>query len=288
MELLQLKYFLAAAKTENFSQVARLYCVPASTISKSISMLEKELGIKLFNRQSNKLTLNDAGKIFSENVSAGLDYIEKGVSSLKNQTENTEIKLLVLCARKIVTDFIGEYKIKAPHITFKINHNSTTEFKDYDLCICDASSVPANFNIIPLFHEKYGIAVNKYNSTFNDPIRLADLSNEKFIMMYKDAILTKDTINFCKKYGFDPKTDIICEDPLYVRQYVEIGLGVTFIPMKSWKNLFSDKVRLINFDDESIGRDVVFCFQSSQCSALCNNFIMDFQAYIKDISSDTP
>lgn len=285
MELLQLKYFLAAAKTENFSQVGRLYCVPASTVSKSISMLEKELDAKLFDRQSNKLTLNEPGRRFFEHVLAGLESISEGVNSIKNYTESNEISLLVLCARKIVTDFIGEYKIKYPNITFKINHNYSSDFKNYDLCICDAHSVPKNFNTITLFKEKYGIAVNRDNYSLHNPINLSELAEEKFIIMYKDAILTKDIIHFCGKYGFEPKTDIICEDPLYVRQYVEIGLGITFIPMKSWKNLFSDKVRLIDFSDESIGREVVFCFQKSQCSNICNRFIKDFQIYIKKLDT---
>ncbi len=284
MELLQLKYFLAAAKTENFSQAARLYCVPASTISKSISMLEKELGTKLFNRQSNKLTLNETGQRFFEHVLAGLESISQGVNSIKNYTENNEISLLVLCARKIVTDFIGAYKLRYPNITFKINHNYTSDFKNYDLCICDGHSVPKDFNTITLFQEKYGIAVNRDTYDFHNPINLAELANEKFIIMYKDSILTKDIMRFCGKYGFVPKTDIICEDPLYVRQYVEIGLGITFAPMKSWKNLFSDHIRLLDIRDSSIGREVVFCYQKSQCSNLCNRFMRDFQLYVISLS----
>lgn len=283
MELLQLKYFVAAAKTENFSQVARLYCVPTSTVSKSISMLENELGAKLFNRKSNKLTLNELGMKFYEHISAGLDSISYGVNSLTNYTEDKEISLLVLCSRKIVTDFIGEFKIKYPQISFKINHNYSSDFTNYDLCICDARSVPKTFNTITLFQENYGIAVNMDKYPLRNPINLTDLADKKFIMMYKDTIITKDIIRFCGKYGFEPKADIICEDPLYVRQYVEIGLGITFVPMKSWKNLFSDKVSLIDLHDESIGREVVFCFQKSQCSNLCNSFIKDFQSYIQEL-----
>lgn len=288
MELLQLKYFLSAAKTENFSQVGRLYCVPASTVSKSISMLEKELGAKLFNRQSNKLTLNETGQRFLEHISVGLDSISQGVNSIKNYTENTELSLLVLCSRKIVTDFIGEYKLRYPNIIFKINHNYTADFKNYDLCICDRHSVPKNFNTVTLFQEKYGIAVNKDSSRLNNPITLAELADEKFILMYKDSIITKDTLSFCGKYGFEPKTDIICEDPLYVRQYVEIGLGITFVPMKSWKSLFTDNVSLIDLNDEAIGREVVFCYQNSQCSNLCNRFMKDFQVYVNKLDAKKP
>ncbi|MFV0343800.1 MAG: LysR family transcriptional regulator [Anaerocolumna sp.] len=284
MELLQLKYFIAAAKSENFSQVARLYCVPASTISKSISLLEKELGAKLFNRQSNKLTLNETGQQFLVHVLSGLESITLGVKSVKDHTETNEISLLVLCSRKIVTDFIGEYKLKYPSVTFKINHNYSSDFKEYDLCICDENSVPDGFHTITLFEEKYGIAANRESFTYHNPINLGELADEKFIIMYKESILTKDIIKFCAKYGFEPKTDIICEDPLYVRQYVEIGLGITFAPMKSWQNLFSDKVRLFDLKEESIGRKVVFCFQNAQGSTICNRFIKDFQIYVEGLN----
>ncbi|MBQ4556163.1 MAG: LysR family transcriptional regulator, partial [Clostridia bacterium] len=47
MELLQLKYFCAAAKAESFVSVANQYMVPPSSISHTIAKLEKELGAQL-------------------------------------------------------------------------------------------------------------------------------------------------------------------------------------------------------------------------------------------------
>ena len=63
MELLQLKYFSHAAKTENFSRTAEKYIVPTSCVSASIKKLEQEIGVKLFDRSSNRIKLNEYGKI---------------------------------------------------------------------------------------------------------------------------------------------------------------------------------------------------------------------------------
>ena len=68
MELLQLKYFSHAAKTENFSHTAQKFRVPTSGISASIKKLESEIGVKLFDRTANKIKLNEYGKILVQAV----------------------------------------------------------------------------------------------------------------------------------------------------------------------------------------------------------------------------
>mgnify|MGYP002513475198 CR=1 FL=1 len=64
MEFLQLKYFQHAARSENFSHTATAFMVPPSSVSVSIKKLESELGVPLFDRTANKLSLNENGKLF--------------------------------------------------------------------------------------------------------------------------------------------------------------------------------------------------------------------------------
>ena len=70
MELLQLKYFKAAAELENFSAVAEKYYVPQPSISATIKKLETELGVQLFDRNGKRITLNSNGKIFYEKIAS--------------------------------------------------------------------------------------------------------------------------------------------------------------------------------------------------------------------------
>ena len=80
MELLQLKYFKEAAKTQNFSKVAEKYFVAQPAVSHTISKLESELGVKLFTRSGNRVILNDFGLAFYEDVDAAIESVSSKFS----------------------------------------------------------------------------------------------------------------------------------------------------------------------------------------------------------------
>ncbi len=63
MELTQLRYFKAVAECKTMSDAAQKLNVSQPAISVAVKKMEKELGVHLFERQKNKLVLNDAGKI---------------------------------------------------------------------------------------------------------------------------------------------------------------------------------------------------------------------------------
>ena len=64
MELQQLKYFKTVADVGKISEAAERLFISTPALSTSISRLEKELGVKLFDRTSNRLFLNEQGRIF--------------------------------------------------------------------------------------------------------------------------------------------------------------------------------------------------------------------------------
>lgn len=64
MELPQLKYFKTVAEIGKISAAAESLFISAPALSTSISRLEKELGMQLFDRSNNRITLNKQGQIF--------------------------------------------------------------------------------------------------------------------------------------------------------------------------------------------------------------------------------
>lgn len=55
MELRQLKYFVTTAEKLNFSEAARTLFITQSTLSQQIASLERELDVKLFERNKHKM-----------------------------------------------------------------------------------------------------------------------------------------------------------------------------------------------------------------------------------------
>ena len=62
MELRQLKYFVKAAETLNFSEAAKALCVTQSTLSQQIRQLEQEMNTLLFQRNSHSVRLTEVGE----------------------------------------------------------------------------------------------------------------------------------------------------------------------------------------------------------------------------------
>ena len=244
MELLQLQYFCNAAETENFSKTARNYNVPASNISQSIKRLEEELNTTLFDRSSNKISLNEQGKLLYSNVKTALMLIHDAKTKLcDNGKISGEIKILTETNRRIVTKAIELFQKSYPDVVFFINHSAEDTIDKYDLIISDRILEPKNFKKNLLIVDKLLIAVKKDNPLLkNNQISVRDLENEKFITMNNNSGLYKLTNEICNSEGFIPNIVIQSDDPNYIRKYIEMGLGISFIPSLSWKDAFSKNV----------------------------------------------
>ena len=66
MNDLQIDYFMAAATNLSFTKTSEELFVSQPAISKQISLMEKELGVKLFIRNNKKTTLTKAGELYYE------------------------------------------------------------------------------------------------------------------------------------------------------------------------------------------------------------------------------
>ena len=83
MELQQLKYFKTVAAIGKISDAAEALFISAPALSTSISRLEKELGVKLFDRTSNRITLNAQGQIFLKHVNQVFANLESAKQELQ-------------------------------------------------------------------------------------------------------------------------------------------------------------------------------------------------------------
>lgn len=77
MNFEQLKYFLTINKTSSFTKAAKELFISQPHLSQSISKLEDELGVKLFNRTTHSVSLTNDGKVFLKYASRiNGDYVK--------------------------------------------------------------------------------------------------------------------------------------------------------------------------------------------------------------------
>lgn len=74
MDLNENAMFVQVVRAGSFSEAARQFGIPVSTVSTRIARLEKRLGTTLLQRTTRRLNLTEAGQQFFDRAATGLDY----------------------------------------------------------------------------------------------------------------------------------------------------------------------------------------------------------------------
>jgi LysR family transcriptional regulator, glycine cleavage system transcriptional activator len=91
--LSRLKPFEAAARHESFSQAAIELGLTQTAISKQIALLEKEMGILLFERRNRAVFLTDAGRRLGRAVGDALSEVAAEIELLQGERRSSELVL---------------------------------------------------------------------------------------------------------------------------------------------------------------------------------------------------
>lgn len=132
MELLQLRYFRAVATLGNMSKAAQELFVSQPNLSISISRLETELGVSLFDRRKGRIVLNRNGEQFLRCVEHVLATLDAGIQDLQRQNEDQLALSLAFMAddRELLTGFV----LAHPEINIQHQNMNMQELTQALLC----------------------------------------------------------------------------------------------------------------------------------------------------------
>jgi DNA-binding transcriptional LysR family regulator len=131
MELRHLRYFVAAAETENISRAAQRLHVSQPALSRQVRDLEEELGFSLFERGPKSLRLTEAGRAFLIEARAILARAEEGVRAARAVFEGHAGELKVGYApsptARILPPALRAFQEEWPKVRVKLFDWSTEE-----------------------------------------------------------------------------------------------------------------------------------------------------------------
>ena len=249
MELLQLTYFCDAARTQNFSQTARHYQVPASNISQSVKRLEEELGAPLFDRRGNRVSLNPRGEAFYREASAALSQLRHAAERVAGAAEEKTLRLGIRISRRVVMQAVEQFQSRFPEVAIVTEHGERPQSDDLDVIVTDREFHHPEFVRVRAFRENILLAARRDLLGGEEPPNGELLAERPFITMNANYSIHQVTRDICRDLGFEPRIALQSEDPEYVRRCVELGLGVAFVPEVSWRGQFSDRVVLHSMGD---------------------------------------
>ncbi|MFZ3231474.1 MAG: LysR family transcriptional regulator [Pseudobdellovibrio sp.] len=144
METFELRYFLAAAELESINKAALRLSVSAPAISRAITRLEEELGVKLFERVGRNVAISVHGKQLQREVSRIIGSLDEVKSKFKPANYNYSITIsgtefgfssyLSLILKKLKSaklSFITEIKLGA-----EFHQTGSTQLHKWDPVSC--------------------------------------------------------------------------------------------------------------------------------------------------------
>lgn len=172
MDTRVIKYFLTVAQTNNITHAAQQLHITQPTLSRQIMELEKELGVKLFNRNQRQMSLTNEGVLFQQRATTILTLLEQ----TKDDLQNTEQELTGVINLGCVVSRVSQYMMKKisafqsnyPNVKFNLYDGNSDLLRERldagldDLAVLLEPVEAAKYNFIVLpVRERWGLILKK-------------------------------------------------------------------------------------------------------------------------------
>ena len=242
MELSQLRYFTAVAQLGNMSKAAETMFVSQPNLSTSLSRLEEEVGVPLFERRRGKIILNQSGECFLHHVEQALATLDKGIQEVRALSIGRAEPLSIAC---MVDDSIllQQFLLENPDIT--LNHQradlptvtSMLERQEVDLALTVLEPSGENLAFERLYECEFMLLLNKANPlSWHTSISREELAGEHLAI--DGSRVNKNTFYAAEgKMGNTPIIDYDVRHLDLLLSLVELNRCISIVPSIKYREL---------------------------------------------------
>ena len=285
--LQQLRILKAIASEESFSKAADVLYLSQPSLSKQIKTLENRLGILLLNRETNKVSLTESGKVFLQYSERILALCEESCRALNDPKNGDRGNLTIGASQTIGTYLIPRvlalFAQNYPQINLKVQVDSTRIIaknvmeRDIDIAVV-GGNIPNELKktlevesfaedeltlIIPKSHPFALKKIKKINKDDLYHLNFITLNSNSTIRKFIDNILIQNDIK-TKQFNIIMQLNSIEA----IKTAVSLGLGAAFVSSSAIeKEVQLKTVEIIAIEDVKITRTLSIitnpeCYQS--------------------------
>ena len=132
MKIRVLNYFLVVAKEESITRATKILHITQPTLSRQLTQMENELGVKLFNH-GRKLTLTEDGILLRRRAEQILALVDQTQHEIADSNEGIKGVIRICCAETMaiepLTVMIEAFRKQYPSVLFKIHSGNADHAK---------------------------------------------------------------------------------------------------------------------------------------------------------------
>ena len=289
LEIQQLEYFRTVAKMEHMTRAAEKLNISQPALSKSISNIEHDLGLPLFDRQGRSIYLNKYGQLFLKSV----DNILAEYYKAKQEFEDIQrpgygevsFGFIHTLGIEVVPELMASIQANYPNMQFSLTQATSyillKQLEEGAIDICLSQKIESkliDIETIDLWTEELFIIVpnNHYLAKY-DEVDLEEIRNEPFISIKRGNSLHTKIDELFQSIGLTQNTTFSAEEMHTVTGFVGAGLGVSIIP---------DIKGLEHFNVKKLRVSSPPCFRTIGISWATNRYLSpaanEFRHYVID------
>ena len=241
MEMQQLRYVVAVARTGNFSRAAEQCHVSQPSLSQQIQKLEDELGEQLFDRLKRAVQLTSHGAAFLRRAVRVLEEVDAAKREATDAKELLRgvvtIGVLPTIAPYLLPDVLAEFMEKYPGVEIVVQEDTTARLLklahayEIDFALASQPLQDEQLEVRELFSEELLLALPPgHPLTRKRSVNPADLAGERLIVMKEGHCLGDQVLRFCDRRELHPNISFRSAQIETIQALVRAGLGVSLIP----------------------------------------------------------
>jgi LysR family hydrogen peroxide-inducible transcriptional activator len=247
MEMHQLRYVVAVARTGNFSRAAEQCHVSQPSLSQQIQKLEDELGERLFDRMKREAKLTPHGEAFlrrAVKVLEEVDAAKREATEAKGLLRGTvAIGVLPTIAPYLLPDVMARFTKKYPGVEIVVQEDTTARLLklalayEIDFALASQPIHDPRLEVRKLFTEELLLALPPGHPLARKrAVNPADLKGERLIVMKEGHCLGDQVLGFCDRRDLRPQISFRSAQLETVQALVATGLGISLIPAMAARN----------------------------------------------------
>ncbi|MCI0747177.1 MAG: LysR family transcriptional regulator [Verrucomicrobia subdivision 3 bacterium] len=241
MELHQLRYVVAVARTGNFSRAAEQCHVSQPSLSQQIQKLEDELSERLFDRMKRAVKLTPHGEAFLRRAVRILEEVDAAKREATDAKELLRgvmtVGVLPTIAPYLLPEVIVEFTDKFPGVEIVVQEDTTARLLklalayEIDFALASLPIQDERLEVRELFAEELLLALPPgHPLTRKRTVSVADLEKERLIVMREGHCLGDQVLRFCDRRDLHPNISFRSAQLETIQSLVSAGLGISLIP----------------------------------------------------------
>ena len=239
MELFQVRYFLALAKTLNFTRAAEACNVSQPALTRAIQKLEEELGGPLIYRERSLTQLTELGRAMLpllETAYGAAEAATKQAAAFKRREFSPlRLGLGMTISAQVLRPALRELEDRVKGFELSIAEGSSTDLcakmLDGDLdavVIVEPEKMPERLNRWPLFEDRYVIlCAPEHRLSALAEIPTPKLGDESVLMRASRGCDFEQALDrLCTEAGIKPSTRHTGSSDDHIQEMVRAGLGI--------------------------------------------------------------